>query len=180
MPKVVEEENELITVAKMIGEWTKVAAGAIEVLPTAVTMAGFYIVALLAASHGSGWAESSMTWLTDSFKWIPGRDAAFALAFGCNVVVGTAVLVAVMLYASKMLPFCVILGVLFAAAGIVASVGMEWVVSFSDTPEFAEQEKQPEHTKKRRVYLHGVMGAATALMILAMPMVRPPNLDAAA
>jgi hypothetical protein len=154
--------------------------GAIFYATPTPLVAAAIVAAALAYSAGLsrvGWFQRAAQWLmsggADMPPWVSGHDLTFASAYVGTITAGCLLTLLLMAIAGRFSPLWAVLAAFCSIAGVVGSVTMEWMVSASDTPAFAASETKANASVGRRLYLHGVMGACTAALIMAIPAARP-------
>jgi hypothetical protein len=102
-------------------------------------------------------------------RFIKGHDAAFGIFYAINAL--WLAIIVLMLTLVARVPLSVVFGILFSAMGVVGSVAMEMVCSTADEDGFREAEGSRDACLRRRLFLHGAMGAGVASVVLIMPKV---------
>ena len=102
-------------------------------------------------------------------RFVKGHDAAFGIFYAINAL--WLAIIVLMLTLVARVPLSVIFGILFSAMGVIGSVAMEMVSSTDDGEGFREAEGSLDACLRRRLFLHGAMGAGVASVVLIMPKV---------
>ena len=105
-------------------------------------------------------------------------DYVFAGAYAAQAILYLAFYVALFVFAGVPLnefPFLAVAGLLVSCCGVWASVLMDGILrTTTDTEAFRTSETHdPAAIRRRLLYLHGAVGFAVALLVIAIPMTCP-------
>lgn len=144
-------------------------------IPAPILLVGCMWYALFSSAYGSSVMGNMIsvkkTQNNRFLRFLKGHDAAFGIFYAMNAVSVAVMLLLLTLVAR--VPLTVVFGIIFSILGVVASVSMEMVCATSDFDTFKQTEAGNSAMLRRRIFLHGAMGAGIASVVLIIPSVAP-------
>jgi hypothetical protein len=138
-------------------------------LPSSVVLAVMVLGTCGLAAAAARYRAANPGEISDAPLMPNGTDGPFlAMYWASAVLISTVVLVAYWyLFGLAAVPWAPILGTLLSTIGVTLSVSIEAAFRRMDTTPFLDREAQPGTSLRRAIFLHGTMGCAMAIAVLA-------------
>jgi hypothetical protein len=142
---------------------------AISRLPSSVILAVMVLGTCGLSAVAARYRAANPGEIPDAPLMPDGTDGPFlAMYWASAVLISTVVLVTYWyLFGLAAVPWAPILGTLLSTIGVTLSVSIEAAFRRMDKPPFLDREAQPGTSLRRAIFLHGTMGCAMAIAVLA-------------